>query len=71
MSVTRALCTGPKEAPHGPVIYVRWALNPDGPIEGGCPVCSAVKASAAVLSGILLRQVMPGAQGKEGGADSA
>jgi len=45
-STLYAACEGPPEMPHGRVIFSRWIYGIDGPIEGGCPVCTAAEALA-------------------------
>ena len=54
-----AACGGPPELPHGRVIFPRWIFGVDGPIEGGCPVCTAAEALAKLTIADLVATQQP------------
>jgi len=46
-----SICTGPKDSPHAPVIFVRYAVTDAGFSEGGCPVCTTMHAILTAARG--------------------
>lgn len=53
MSDARYICEGTEERPHGRVIFTRYTIAASGPVEGGCPVCTALAALSTAIAPLI------------------